>query len=33
MGAIYKMLFIADKHAGDVYPFLTEETLAKMDKY
>ena len=33
MGAIYKMLFIADKNAGDVYPFLTEETLAKGDHY
>ena len=33
MGAIYKMLFISDKNAGDVYPFLTEETLAKGEYY
>jgi hypothetical protein len=29
MGAIYKILFIADKNAGEVYPFLSEETIKK----
>ena len=29
MGAIYKILFISDKNAGEVYPFLSEETIRK----
>ena len=30
MGAIYKILFIADKAAGEVYPFLSEATIREM---
>ena len=30
MGAIYKVLFMADKNAGEVYPFLSEETVREM---
>lgn len=33
MGAIYKVLFLADKNAGEVYPFLSEETLKKKSDY
>jgi len=29
MGGTYKVLFVGDKKAGEVYPFLSEETLAK----
>jgi hypothetical protein len=29
MGAIYKILYIGDKNAGEVYPFLSEETIKK----
>ena len=29
MGAIYKILFIGNKNAGEVYPFLSAETLRK----
>ena len=29
MGAIYKILFLGDKNAGEVYPFLSEETIKK----
>lgn len=33
MGAIYKVLFLADKNAGEVYPFLSEETIRKKSDY
>jgi SAM-dependent MidA family methyltransferase len=33
MGAIYKVLFISDKNAGEVYPFLSEETMRKKADY
>lgn len=33
MGAIYKVLFIGEKSAGDVYPFLTEESIKKHTEY
>jgi len=33
MGEIYKFLFIGHKDAGDIYPFLGEETQKKEDVY
>ena len=33
MGEIYKVLFIGHKEAGDIYPFLGEETLKKEELY
>jgi SAM-dependent MidA family methyltransferase len=33
MGEIYKMMFISEKHAGEVYPFLSEETIRKSSDY
>ena len=32
MGATYKVLFMGDKNAGEVYPFLSEETLNKANE-
>jgi hypothetical protein len=32
MGAIYKILFLGEKGAGEVYPFLSEETVRKMNE-
>jgi len=29
MGAIYKVLFLGEKGVGEVYPFLSEETIQK----
>ena len=29
MGAIYKVMFLGEKSAGEVYPFLSQETLRK----
>jgi hypothetical protein len=33
MGAIYKILYIGDKNAGEVYPFLSEETIKKQNEF
>lgn len=33
MGAIYKVLFLGEKSAGEVYPFLSEETIRKQSDY
>jgi SAM-dependent MidA family methyltransferase len=33
MGAIYKVLFLGEKTAGEVYPFLSEETIRKQNDY
>ena len=33
MGATYKVLFIGDKKAGEVYPFLSQESMDKMTDY
>lgn len=30
MGAIYKIMFIGEKKAGEVYPFLSEETVREL---
>jgi len=33
MGAIYKILFLGEKTAGEVYPFLSAETISKLNDY
>ena len=33
MGLNYKMMFIAEKEAGEVYPFMSEEAFMKMQEY
>ena len=33
MGEIYKILYIGHKKTGDVFPFLSEETALKDQKY
>jgi hypothetical protein len=29
MGAIYKILFLGEKSVGDIYPFLSQESIDK----
>jgi len=33
MGAIYKIMFLGDKKAGEVYPFLSKETIRDLESY
>jgi hypothetical protein len=32
MGAIYKIMFLGEKGAGEVYPFLSEATVKRMNE-
>lgn len=33
MGAIYKILFMGEKSVGEIYPFLSQETIDKQKEY
>jgi hypothetical protein len=33
MGAIYKILFIGEKSVGEIYPFLSQETIEKQKEF